>query len=144
MLPLSSNGVVGAFRAAGIEGGRNLDVCTPLVKGRLAEVSACWAHARRPFCVLADLEQNARRKERMLNAPIAVIGHPPGSGNSAEIRPAKRPLRFIGFATTPSVAPLVEASTLILDDAPGNMIQLGKERVPSIAPLSKLIRQPPD
>jgi transposase len=38
--------------------------------------AACWAHARRPFFVLADLEQNARRKARgatpTVISPIAL------------------------------------------------------------------------
>lgn len=60
----------------------------------------------------------------------------PPKANSAE-----RTLRFVGFAATPSVAPLFEASALLFDDAAGNMIQLRKERVRSIVPFGKFIRQ---
>uniref|UniRef100_UPI000831C867 IS66 family transposase n=1 Tax=Caulobacter sp. CCH9-E1 TaxID=1768768 RepID=UPI000831C867 len=37
--------------------------------------AACWAHARRPFFVLADLEQNARRKAR---GAAPAVGAPQG------------------------------------------------------------------
>jgi transposase len=38
--------------------------------------TACWAHARRPFCAMADIEENARRKaagkKEIALSPIAI------------------------------------------------------------------------
>ena len=45
-------------------------------KGGLIREAACWAHARRPFFAMADIEQNARRtaagKKEIPLSPIAI------------------------------------------------------------------------
>jgi transposase len=67
-------GFSGIFQADAFDGYRQLYVAgrSP---GRIIE-AACWVHARRPFFVMADLDENARRraagKKEIPLSPIAI------------------------------------------------------------------------
>jgi hypothetical protein len=68
----ASKAIVGGYIGLVADGGPPSDVRTSL--SRLEAV--CWAHARRPFFAIADIEENARRKaagkKEIPLSPIAI------------------------------------------------------------------------
>ena len=67
-------GFSGIFQADAFDGYRQLYV-PDRSPGRIIE-AACWVHARRPFFIMADLDENARRraagKKEIPLSPIAI------------------------------------------------------------------------
>jgi transposase len=67
-------GYAGLFQADAFDGYRPLYL--PERSPRLILEAACWAHARRPFFAMADIEENARRKaagkREIVLSPIAI------------------------------------------------------------------------
>ena len=68
----ASKAIVGGYIGLVADGGPPSDVCTSLS----CLEAACWAHARRPFFAIADIEKNARRKaagqKEIPLSPIAI------------------------------------------------------------------------